>query len=542
MFSPKRPAARRIPVLPAAPVRRRPSGHLRPAAAGLLGLVVLGACGASVGAADAPAVTTPVSVAPVTTTPRPTTTVARGLDDVRAATVQIVAKGAFVDPEVGTVEGIGSGSGFIIDPSGLAVTNNHVVTGAATLNVYVGGDLTRPRNARVLGVSECSDLALIDIDGEGFPTLSMRTEEVRPGLEVYAAGFPLGDPEFTLTKGIVSKARAGGDQSWTSVDHTIEHDANIQPGNSGGPLVTATGEVVGINYAGGASATTTAQFFAIGTQEANGIIGELRSGRDVTSVGINGVAFADPVSGLSGVWVSGVKSGSPADRAGVRGGDVVTKLEGLTMGSDGTMADYCDVLRSHRASDQIRIEVLRFDTGELLEGELNGTKLSVTGVFGDTDGGTLDGDVPYATQRVVDVTSTMQVDVPTAWTDVATLTVPVDGADVPAIMASTDNANFDSDTSGPGIIAIVPPQQDTEVTDLIDLFVPKGCTFSSTNAIERPDAIGQVAEYTGCGGSAMDVAVVVLRTGDVTLAAVGKWTTEAERELVATTLSTLRLA
>lgn len=537
MFPANRPAGRRFPAFP------RP---LRPAAAGLVGLLALAACGSSGGSADAPTtapvVTTPVTT-PTTGASGPTTTAAgRGLDGVRAATVQIVAKGSFVDPEVGAVEGIGSGSGFIIDGTGLAVTNNHVVTGAATLNVYVGGDLTRPRNARVLGVSECSDLALIDIDGEGFPTLSMRTAEVRPGLEVYAAGFPLGDPEFTLTKGIVSKARANGDQSWTSVDHTIEHDANIQPGNSGGPLVTAEGDVVGINYAGGAMATTTAQFFAIGTQEANGIIDQLRAGRDVTSVGINGVAFADPDSGLSGVWVSGVKSGSPADRAGVRGGDIVTKMEGLTMGSDGTMADYCDVLRSHRASDQIRLEILRFDTGELLEGELNGTKLSVTGVFGDTDGGTLDGDVPYATQRVVDVTSTMQVDVPTAWTDVATLTVPVDGSDVPAIMASTDNANFDSDTSGPGIIAIVPPQQDAEVADLVDLFVPDGCTFSSTNPIERPDATGQVDEYTGCGGTAMEVAVVVLRTGDVTLAAVGKWTTAAERELVATTLSTLRLA
>ena len=70
---------------------------------------------------------------------------------------------------------------------------------------------------------------------------------------MYAAGYPLGDPEFTLTRGIVAKAEAGGDLTGTSsIDHTIEHDANIQPGNSGGPLVDADGKVVAVNYAGGA--------------------------------------------------------------------------------------------------------------------------------------------------------------------------------------------------------------------------------------------------------------------------------------------------
>ncbi len=86
-----------------------------------------------------------------------------------------------------------------------------------------------------MGVSECSDLAVIDIEGDGYPYLEWFDGQVAPGLDVYAAGFPLGDPEFTLTRGIISKERADGETDWASVDWVVEHDATINPGNSGGP-------------------------------------------------------------------------------------------------------------------------------------------------------------------------------------------------------------------------------------------------------------------------------------------------------------------
>ncbi|MEJ2447908.1 MAG: serine protease [Anaerolineales bacterium] len=146
------------------------------------------------------------------------------LADVKSAVIQIEAQGAFVDPEFGEYSGAGYGSGFIIDPSGLAITNNHVVTGAALLNVWVGGDTSKTYNAQILAVSECSDLALIDIEGDDFPYLEWYPEPITVGLEVYAAGFPLGDPEFTLTKGIISKENAGGESSWASVEQVLEHD------------------------------------------------------------------------------------------------------------------------------------------------------------------------------------------------------------------------------------------------------------------------------------------------------------------------------
>ena len=90
-------------------------------------------------------------------------------------------------------------------------------------------------------MSECSDLAVIDIDGEGYPFLEWFDGQLRVGTDVFVAGYPLGDPQFTLTRGIISKERADGETNWVSVDSVIEHDARLNRGNSGGPLVTADG-------------------------------------------------------------------------------------------------------------------------------------------------------------------------------------------------------------------------------------------------------------------------------------------------------------
>lgn len=305
------------------------------------------------------------------------------VDDVRNATIQIEAQGTFVDPEFGLlVNAAGRGSGFIIDPSGIAVTNNHVVAGAALVKVWIGGE-SSPRNARVLGLSECSDLAVIKIDGGEYPSLNWYTDELKTGLEIFAAGFPLGEPEFNLTKGIVSKVNASGVTNWASIPQVLGHDATINPGNSGGPLVTANGQVVGVNYRGRPNAN---QYFAIGTDIAVPIIEQLMSGDDVDSIGVNGTAVISEDGSLSGIWASSVKSGSPADRAGIQPGDIIYQLEGLVLATDGTMKDYCDVIRSHDAADTMSMSVIRYATGEFLEGQLNGRELAVTGNF-DTGGG-----------------------------------------------------------------------------------------------------------------------------------------------------------
>jgi serine protease Do len=308
----------------------------------------------------------------VAPSPTNTSNIVSSLRDVQRATIQIQAEGSFVDQELGQqLNRRGRGSGLIIDESGIAVTNNHVVTGAAILQVWIGGE-SNPRNARILGASECSDLAVIDIEGDGYPVFEWFDGEIFAGLDVFAAGFPLGDPEFTLTRGIVSKIRTRGETNWASVDSVIEHDATINPGNSGGPLVTKEGKVVGVNYAG---RNETSQFFAISRDEALKVINQLRAGQDINSIGVNGTAVRNQEQSISGIWVASVKSGSPASDVGIKGGDIITKLEGLVLATDGTMADYCDVLRTHHPEDVLSIEVLRFATGEVLEGKLNSYKL-----------------------------------------------------------------------------------------------------------------------------------------------------------------------
>jgi S1-C subfamily serine protease len=325
----------------------------------------------------------PTAKPAATTAPTQASGAVSDLTEVKKATIQIESQGTFIDPQVGlVVNGAGRGSGFIIDPSGIAVTNNHVVTGAALLKVWVGGDPT-PHNAKVLGVSECSDLAVIDIDGDGFPYLNWYNGPINVGMDMYVAGYPLGDPEYSLTKGIISKDKANGETSWASVESVIEYDATTNPGNSGGPVINPDGQVIGIHYAGNSS---TRQAFGISRDVAEGVISQLRQGKNVDTIGVNGQAVSNQDGSLTGVWVSSVQSGSPADKAGVQAGDIITMMENLVLATDGTMSQYCDILRSHNSSDTLNITVLRYATGEILEGQLNGRQLAVTGNF--NSGGT----------------------------------------------------------------------------------------------------------------------------------------------------------
>ena len=509
--------------------------HLVIVAAGVLAVA---ACGGGGDDDDSAATTAPeVTEAPETTAPAPTTTAApatttattepgiASFDQVQPAVIQILATGTIRDPEVGMTTTGGSGSGFVISPDGLAVTNNHVVTGAATLEVFIGGDTTKSYNARVLGVSECNDLALIQIaNAEDLPSLEWQADEPSVGQEVYAAGFPLGDPEFTLTRGIVAKAQAAGDTPWASIDYTLEHDANIQPGNSGGPLVGADGRVVAVNYAS-SSATNTSQFFGIDSALAQDVVEQLKNG-DFESLGINGSAVVDEESGVSGVWVSGVAPGSPVDKAGVLPGDIVTSLNGLPLATDGTMKDYCDVLRTSGTDKPIQIEVLRYDTQEVLRGELN-TDSEIEQVFsfaeevGDVDTSTATGYSGY--QTLVDDTGSITVDVPNEWTDVDTAPFTMDdGSEAPFISASTDLATFNSSWDVPGLLyAALAPQPD--IASTIALLAPQEGQCATDNGVSDYDDsvfVGQYQYWSGCGGNNAEYVVLVASPADASYTAV----------------------
>lgn len=453
-----------------------------------------------------------------TPTPEPSPTPTNeilSLDEVQQAVIRIESQGTFVDPDEGFLaNAAGSGSGFIISEDGIAVTNNHVVTGAALIKVYVAGE-TEPRNAKILGVAECSDLAVIDIDGDGFRYLNWLEGDANVGLDVYTAGFPLGDPEFTLTRGIVSKANADGESSWASVDNVLEHDATINPGNSGGPLVTADGKVVGINYAGNSS---TSQYFAIALEEALPVIEQLREGEDVFSIGINGQAIANDEA--SGIWVASVASGSPASDAGIQPGDILYSMEGLFLAADGTMADYCDILRSHDADDTLSVEVYRFETDEFLKGELNGKELTVDVV--DIPEPEVESGIDYTYISVTDDSERLVVELPEQWSDINGSEWLVDGESVGyAIRASTNLDDYYGGWATPGIFfgssASLTEQYDTIEAVLDDYSFNETCTFESRNEYEDELYTGGYDIWSGCDGEDSLFVNMVVTEKDVSI-------------------------
>ncbi len=323
------------------------------------------------------------------------------LDDVGKAVAFVVAQGSFWDPQTAAqVADNWTGTAFIIDPSGLAVTNNHVVAGAAILEVYLMGE-REPRNAKVLGRSECSDLAVIAIDGEDFEYLRWYEGTLKAGLPIYAVGFPLGNPELDIEDGIISKVKASGDTRWSFVKQVIEHSAATNPGNSGGPIVTQNGEVVAVHFAGFDKAR---QYFAIARDEALPIIRQLMREKDVDSIGINPLADILELGGqkFGGIWVQAVQSGSPADDAEIKPGDLLIEMEGKPLAENGTMREFCSIIRSRRPTDKMNIKVLRPSTGELLEGQINGRPLKVISKISSTQATTTESqEAPSATLDIV---------------------------------------------------------------------------------------------------------------------------------------------
>ncbi|MEE8485094.1 MAG: trypsin-like peptidase domain-containing protein [Acidimicrobiia bacterium] len=478
----------------------------------------------------------PTSIVETTTTTTPTGE-ASTLDGAASAVIRIEARGAFVDPALGAFESAGGGSGFIIDPSGIAVTNNHVVTGAGFLLVYVGDDQATPLNARVLGVSECSDLAVIDIDGEGFPYLSWYDGEIKPGLDVFAAGFPFGTSDYTLTKGIVSKSDTVLESAWASVDRVIEHDARIRPGNSGGPLLTNDGYVIGVNYAGDDIYDFN---FAISVAAAQGLVERLRGGSDVDALGLNGTALLDDASGLTGVWVSSVDSGSPIDLVGILPGDLVLTLEGVSLATDETMSEYCDVVRTHTAGDVLSVEVFRSDTNEYLEGRINGTPLAVSISFADELSGTTgDGSAAAYSSYVSisDDTGAIVTKVPSEWSDVDGASYTDDAGNlIFDVSAAPDLGGFLGSWDVPGVSVtassdLAVHETKESILDILQSGYLESCEYGGREAYNDTVFVGFYDLYLNCGGVETTVVVVVAVPADGSYLVVVQFQAVTDRDL-----------
>jgi len=271
---------------------------------------------------------------------------------------------------------VGIGTGIIYNEDGHAITNAHVVEGAAVVKVQVPGT-SRWLSAKVVGLSPCDDLAVIDIAGSGFSAAILgESDDLKLGEEVIALGYPLASDlgtDLTVTRGIVSKLHTQLDQ----LEDLIQTDASINPGNSGGPLVNMRGEVVGINTVkveySASGRPIQGLNFAIGTSFAKETVAQLQWGENLHWVGLNTIPNTAEIAdrfGLStseGLLVYAAASGSPADKGGLQPGDVLLKMEGVAVNSK---ADLCSILKSHHPDDALKVEILR--GGSILTGEIGG--------------------------------------------------------------------------------------------------------------------------------------------------------------------------
>jgi S1-C subfamily serine protease len=258
----------------------------------------------------------------------------------------------------------GSGSGVIVAPDGLVLTNSHVVGGAARVELMTTEG--RSLSARVVGDDPDTDLALLRVDASvTLPSATLGdSKKLRRGQLVVAIGNPLGF-ESTVTAGVVSalgrslRARTG-----RLIDDVIQTDAALNPGNSGGPLVSSRGEVIGVNTAiiQGAQGIC----FAVAANTANFVLGELvRHGRVRRAfIGISAqqtaiprrMQLANDLTEGSTATITESVPGSPANLAGLLTGDMIVRLDGEPVtGAD----DLIRLLTGEKIGRMIEVDVLR---------------------------------------------------------------------------------------------------------------------------------------------------------------------------------------
>ena len=275
----------------------------------------------------------------------------------------------------------GLGSGFIISPDGVILTNAHVVAEASVVTVKLTDK--REYKAKVVGFDRASDVAVLKIDAKDLPTVKLpAADDVKVGEWVVAIGSPYGF-ENTVTAGIVSaKSRSLPDGSYVPF---IQTDAAVNPGNSGGPLFNMKGEVIGINSqiysrSGGSQGVSFAIPIDVALNVENQIVkhGKVTRGQlGVTIQDVNqGLAESFGMKRPAGALVSSVSNDSPAAKAGLQPGDVITRYNGTEV----TSSSELPVLVARAApGSTAKLEVLR--NGETKQfnvtvGEASGAKIA----------------------------------------------------------------------------------------------------------------------------------------------------------------------
>lgn len=317
-------------------------------------------------------------VIPANTQPDQTLTL--NTTDIETSITQSVEKiGPAVVTVVGTVPGqmtifgptgdqTVSGTGFFITEQGYILTNNHVVEGAQEVNIILS-DGTQ-QNATIVGTDIYSDIAVLKTDGN-IPAVAQlgNSDVLKPGESVIAIGSPLGNFKNTVTVGVVSATGRSIDTgNGYQIEDLIQTDAAINHGNSGGPLVNLAGEVIGVNTLvvrnTGSGDVAEGLGFAIPVNTAQAVAQQI----------IEKGYFARPYLGISfqpidpgiaarynlpaewGVYITRVEPNSPASRAGLQEGDIITKIGDVLL--DATHS-YVDTLFKFKPGDQTTLDVAR---------------------------------------------------------------------------------------------------------------------------------------------------------------------------------------
>jgi S1-C subfamily serine protease len=279
-------------------------------------------------------------------------------------------------------QGEATGSGFVIDDKGDILTNAHVISGAVKVTVQFADK--KVVDAKVLGKDTSSDLAVLKVDPDGLdlhPLVLGSSKGTQVGDPTIAIGNPFG-LDRTLTTGVVSALqRQIRAPNGFTIDHVIQTDAALNPGNSGGPLLDATGRVIGVNSqieTGGSGTGNVGIGFAVPIDTAKSIIPQLKSAGHVQRafLGITSLTIDGSLSGLdlpvkSGALVQTVTKGSPADKAGIQGGDISAQIQGSPIQLGGDIIQSVDgktisgaddlgtLIGDHKPGDKVKLGILR---------------------------------------------------------------------------------------------------------------------------------------------------------------------------------------
>ena len=376
------------PVAPTAPVARRggPDGVGRILAAAVLSAVL--ASGATVavlegtGALNHPAAAGSSGPQPGQT-PHPvavddSSAVVNAAATVSPAVVRITATGTTSDVFGGQIPERGVGSGVIYDQAGWILTNRHVVQtqdGAIASQLTVELKDGREFKGTVYGVDTLTDLAIVKVDATGLPAAPIgKSADIKVGQLAIAIGSPLGTYTSTVTTGIISATGRSIDVSATShLTNLIQTDAAINPGNSGGPLLDAAGQVIGINTA--VERDSTGIGFAIPIDIARPIMEQALAGEQLArpyvgiryiqidlkvkkdkSLSVDHGALIEPTTDVTGNEQPAIAPGSPADKAGLKAGDIILAIEGITVDSEHPLDA---LLTSYAPGQSVKLTVLR---------------------------------------------------------------------------------------------------------------------------------------------------------------------------------------